>query len=140
MKNVSRAQARAWDALSDSERERFDRMIIEEQQRRAQLVSVAQLGEALNLSKQAVSRLPLPFVYLTKRTARGRRRVKSVHADDLRAFLSNLNETFADFDPFAERLLRASDEVQDFESISLNARVKRYRLPKSSIADAIMQS
>ena len=138
-KNISRADCAFMDSMPKAEREAFNQAIITEQERRMGLLSVHKLGEVLALGKDAVNNLPLPFVRPYRKSSRGMRQVRCVHRDDLIAFLTSLNESFADFDPAIETLLKPSQVGPDeqLEFVQLSTRIRRYRR-STSLSDAIM--
>jgi hypothetical protein len=137
LRNMTVAHAAFLDSLPKAEREALDREIIAAQKHRQGMLSVHQLGEALNIGRDAVNNLPLPFVRPYQNTSRGMRQVKSVHRDDLIAFLISLNEDFCDFDPVTETL--SKDPQAGSKFVQLSARIRRYRRCESlSLADMIM--
>ena len=137
MKYITRADCAFLDSMPKAEREAFDQAIIREQERRKGLLSVHELGEALALGKDAVNNLPLKFVRPRRKTSRGMRQVKSVHKYDLIAFLSDLNPSFANFDPVKETL--SKDPQTGSQYVQLSARLRRYRHSKAlSLVATIM--
>lgn len=139
MKNISRADCAYLDSLPRAERDRLWETIIKEQERRKGMITAHELGEILNLGKDSVNALPLKFTKPYRKTTRGMRQVRCVHKDDLIAFLSGLNPSFADFDLAVEWLLTPSQAKDQFgedlpEYVQLSNRTRRYRpctMPKA---------
>ena len=136
-----------WSFLSrlpKAEKERLDAAIIQEQKWRRGLLSVHQIGELLNLGKDGVNNLPVKFIRPFRKTHRGWRQVKSLHKDDLTAFLYGLNASFADYDPDEGALLSPAQAAEKYgeelpEFVQLSGRTRRYRAEhQQSIADMIM--
>lgn len=141
MKNISRDTCNFFDSLPQVERDSLNASIIAEQENRKGLLSVHQVGELLSLGRDGVNNLPLKFLRPFRRTSRGRRQVKSLHKDDLIAFLAGLNSSFANYDPLQGPLLSPGAAVEVFgedlpEYVQLSSRTRRYRPRATQTASA----
>jgi len=132
MKHISRRTCGFLDALPQAEKDALNAQITAEQERRKGLLSAYQVGELLGLGKDGVNNLPVQFITPFRKTSRGRRQVKCLHRNDLIAFLTSLNPTFATYDMTEGPLLTSEQAAETFgddlpEYVQLSPRTRRYR-------------